>query len=94
MLDPVLRAPQYPKSWVIVSPPTLSGGNVPDAERVVSGMRMRFQACYEVGLLNNALQSAKVHVEAMLSDRGAVGRMKVDRATVSTRASPHASSAA
>jgi hypothetical protein len=55
-----------------VSPPSVGGGELPDAARVVAGMQAGLRACYKRGLDENPTMQGSVRVTAQVGPNGEV----------------------
>jgi hypothetical protein len=71
--DPVLPTPGTElRGNTVFAPSTISGGNIPNAERVVAGMRAGFRACYNRGLKDDPKQTGSLTVVAKVGAAGEV----------------------
>jgi hypothetical protein len=70
MLDPLWR--NGPVGRVMVGAAEVSGGSVPNADRVVAGMRAGFRSCYSRSLVTRPDQRGSLRIVVRLNEHGGV----------------------
>lgn len=68
----VVKKPDGPRGNATLAPATFTGGTVPDADRVVAGLRPRFRQCFQQGLNQNPKMAGKVAITAKIDPTGDV----------------------
>jgi hypothetical protein len=74
--QPGPRRPAVPGE-VVLEAPRVTGGQVPDAARVVAGLRPRMRQCYGVGLDLRPTMKGKLTITAKVASNGAVSSADV-----------------